>query len=211
VLDILGFLPEHYSIALDRYGKFASREEECKLAWCKDETGQYTFLFKSSFDEMIADLAKSQPMLVADGKKVPYDWTIYYLRKKALTQKIEREELAWILLNFNQKRGYYQLRGMDEDEEDSDKKAKTRQYFDRQVITKVTDTGTLYKGLKILVVELADGSKGKVFRRDIPEWAGQEKDIIVTVDLDKDGNDRHEDDGSLSCRYNILSSTNVQF
>jgi CRISPR-associated endonuclease Csn1 len=202
-LDILGFLPEHYSIALDRYGKFASREEECKLAWCKDETGQYTFLFKSSFDEMIADLAKSQPMLVADGKKVPYDWTIYYLRKKALTQKIEREELAWILLNFNQKRGYYQLRGMDEDEEDSDKKAKTRQYFDRQVITKVTDTGTLYKGLKILVVELADGSKGKVFRRDIPEWAGQEKDIIVTVDLDKDGNDRHEDDGSLSCRYNI--------
>ena len=26
-------------------------------------------------------------------KKVPYDWTLFYLRKKALTQKIEKEEL----------------------------------------------------------------------------------------------------------------------
>jgi CRISPR-associated endonuclease Csn1 len=203
VLDILGYLPEHYSKALDRYGKFSSSEEECKLAWRKDESGKYAFLFQSSFEEMIADFAKSQPSLVANGKKVPYDWTIYYLRKKALTQKIEREELAWILLNFNQKRGYYQLRGMDEDEEESDKKPKTRQYFDRQTITRVTDSGALYKGLKILIVELADGSKGKVFRRDIPDWIGQEKDIIVTIDLDREGNDKYEDDGSLSCRYNI--------
>ena len=30
---------------------------------------------------------------------------------------ISKEELAWILLNFNQKRGYYQLRG--EEEEDN--------------------------------------------------------------------------------------------
>ena len=36
------------------------------------------------------------------------------MRKKALTEKIEKEELAWLLLNFNQKRGYYQLRGEDD-------------------------------------------------------------------------------------------------
>jgi CRISPR-associated endonuclease Csn1 len=47
--------------------------------------------------------------------------------KKALTQKIEKEELAWILLNFNQKRGYYQLR----EEETEKASSKTRQYFDR--------------------------------------------------------------------------------
>lgn len=43
----------------------------------------------------------------ADGsaKKIPYDWTLFYLRKKALTQKIKKEELAWILLNFNQNEG----------------------------------------------------------------------------------------------------------
>ena len=49
-------------------------------------------------------------------KKYLIDWTIYYLRKKGLTSKISKEELAWILLNFNQKRGYYQLRGEEEEE-----------------------------------------------------------------------------------------------
>ena len=51
---------------------------------------------------MLADFRLHQPELVANNKKVPYDWTIYYLRKKALTQKITKEELAWLLLSFNQ-------------------------------------------------------------------------------------------------------------
>ena len=42
---------------------------------------------------MLADFAKKQPELVAMGRKVPYDWTIYYLRKKALSEKITKEEL----------------------------------------------------------------------------------------------------------------------
>ena len=45
---------------------------------------------------MLADFAKHQPSLVFDGKKIPYDWTVYYLRKKALTEMISKEELAWI-------------------------------------------------------------------------------------------------------------------
>ncbi len=57
---------------------------------------------------------------IGENQKIPYDWTIYYLRKKALSRKIDKEELAWILLNFNQKRGYYQLRG-EEEEENSNK------------------------------------------------------------------------------------------
>lgn len=109
VLDLLGFLPEHYSSSLNRYGKFA-QDIECKLPWIKDETGSYQFLFEDSFKEMLADLAEHHPDIIANNKKVPYDWTIYYLRKKALTKKISKYELAWILLNFNQKRGYYQLR-----------------------------------------------------------------------------------------------------
>ena len=63
---------------------------------------------------MISDFKTHKPQILknekGEDKLVPYDWTIYYLRKKALSQKIEKEELAWILLNFNQKRGYYQLR-----------------------------------------------------------------------------------------------------
>ena len=50
VLDILGFLPSHYSQALNRYGQIKEGEEP-KLAWHKNETGKYEFLFIDSFNE----------------------------------------------------------------------------------------------------------------------------------------------------------------
>lgn len=85
---------------------------------------------------MVEDFRKNQPELVADGKKVPYDWTVYYLRKKALTQAITKEELSWILLNFNQKRGYYQLRGEEEEE-----KANKKVEFHALKVVAVEDSG----------------------------------------------------------------------
>jgi CRISPR-associated endonuclease Csn1 len=209
VLNILGFLPEHYANNIDfekHYGKFAV-DIEPKLAYKLDNnTGKYEFIFKNSFDEMINEFKQSQPMLFykktnCEETKIPYDWTIYYLRKKALTQKIEKEELAWLILNFNQKRGYYQLRG--EDEEETTKSAKTRKYFDKQLITNIYDTNETYKGLKVLIVELADGNKGKIFKKEIPNWIGSEKNIIATVDLDKDGNDKFDESGILSQRFSI--------
>ena len=139
--------------------------------------------------------------MVSKSQKVPYDWTIYYLRKKALTQKITKEELAWILLNFNQKRGYYQLR----EEEQQERPSKTRQYFDSQVVVDIIDTGQVYKGLKVLSIILENGTKGKIFKKEIPDWIGQRKDIIATVDLDKEGNDKYDEAGELSCRFKIPS------
>jgi len=122
VLHVLGFLPEHYDQAIGwnrseatTYGKFLNHGEP-KPAWARDAKGKMQFLFKSSFEEMLYDFQVNQPEMVANGKKVPIDWTLYYLRKKALTAAVCKEELAWILLNFNQKRGYYQLRGEEEEE-----------------------------------------------------------------------------------------------
>jgi len=198
VLNVLGFLPEHYANQIDfekHLGQFLD-EKEPKLAWKQNENGKFEFLFHKSFTEMVEDFK-------ANGQdiKIPYDWTIYYLRKKALTKKIEKEELAWLILNYNQKRGYYQLRG--EEEEDATKTAKTRKYFDRQVIKNIVDTNEIYKGLKVLLVELENGSKGKIFKKEIPQWIGLEKNIIATVDIDKDGNDRYEENGLLSQRFSI--------
>ncbi|MDR3236641.1 MAG: type II CRISPR RNA-guided endonuclease Cas9, partial [Prevotellaceae bacterium] len=122
VLNILNFLPEHYAKSIDfekHFGKFLP-ETETKLPWVKNDEGKYEFLFQNSFDEMITDFKTNQPQLFyikPNGKEteIPYDWTIYYLRKKALQYKLEKEELAWLILNFNQKRGYYQLRGEEEE------------------------------------------------------------------------------------------------
>ncbi|MEO6691715.1 MAG: type II CRISPR RNA-guided endonuclease Cas9, partial [Saprospiraceae bacterium] len=125
VLNILDYLPNHYAKLIDfegRLGQFIP-ETEPKLAY--DESNN--FIFKKSFEEMLLEFANTQPELLKGGKKIPYDWTIYYLRKKALTLKIDKEELAWLLLNFNQKRGYNQLRG--EEDEEATRTAKTRIYF----------------------------------------------------------------------------------
>ena len=129
VLKRIRFLPEHFANQIDRYGKFID-DTEPKLAWVKNETGKYQFLFTDSFNEMLADFSKNQPQLVANGKKIPYDWTIYYLRKKALSQRLTKEELAWVLLQFNQKRGYYQLRG----EEEEQQRDKLVEYLAQKVV-----------------------------------------------------------------------------
>ena len=117
VLNVLNFLPEHYAKDIDfenRLGQFKEGKQPL-IAYKPTENGKREFLFIDSFSEMLEDFKTSHSELVADNKKIPYDWTIYYLRKKALTQPISKEELAWILLNFNTKRGYYQLRGKEKE------------------------------------------------------------------------------------------------
>ena len=194
VLDIMGFLPKHYASALTRYGKFKDADG-CKLAWRKLEAGKYEFIFRDSFNEMLADFRRSQAEWLGDSAVVPYDWTIYYLRKKALTQPITKEELAWILLNFNQKRGYYQLRG----EEAEDKEDKTEEYYALKVV-EIRDTGER-KGKDTwfdIVLE-----NGMVYHRaapEAPDWIGKVKEFIVTTQLDNEGKPKLAKTATLGVR-----------
>jgi CRISPR-associated endonuclease Csn1 len=142
---------------------------------------------------MLIDFAKTQPQLLENNKKIPCDWTIYYLRKKALSRKIEKEELAWILLNFNQKRGYYQLRGEEEEENPN----------------KLTE----YHALKIVEVSADEPQKGKadiwynmhlengwVYRRSsktpLFDWKDKVKEFIVTTELNEDGTVKKDKEGA---------------
>jgi len=193
VLDVLGFLPPHYSDCLTRYGKFAD-DREVRLAWEQGREGQYRFIFVDSYNEMLEDFKKVQPDLLAGGKRIPYDWTIYYLRKKGLSQLLTNRELAWLLLNFNQKRGYYQQRGEEEEE--------------RQ------DEIVEYLALKVTKVEATDDKKGDdiwynvylengmIYHRSskIPlDWEGKTKEFIVTTKLNPDGTPKIDKEGKI-CR-----------
>ena len=189
VLDILGFLPLHYSQALNRYGQIKEGEEP-KLAWNKNDIGKYEFLFTDSFYEMLKDFEVMHPELV--GKKIPYDWTIYYLRKKALTQKITKEELAWVLLNFNQKRGYYQLRG-EEEESASNKKI---EYIALKVIS-VEDTGEKRGKDTWYNVHLENGMVYRMTSNVPLDWVGKIKEFIVTTDLNDNGTPKKDKEGNV--------------
>jgi len=194
VLNVLNFLPYHYASQIDfekRLGKFL-KETEPKVAYENKE-----FIFKKSFEEMLLDFRKHQPqMLVKDkgeAKLIPYDWTIYYLRQKALEQKIEKEELAWIILHFNQKRGYYQLRGEEEEENPN----KLVDFYSLKVINVISDEKSNNKGelWYSLILE-----NGWVYRRSsklsLIDWKDKVRDFIVTTDLNEDGSIKKDKDGN---------------
>lgn len=190
VLSILGFLPEHYATELNRYGQL-HKGAEPKLPWIeKDERS--IFLFESAFDEMVKDFAQTHPELLAEGKKIPYDWTIYYLRKKALAQPISGQELAWVLHQFNQKRGYYQARGEEEEEKVNEKK----ELCTLRVVS-VKDTGEVSKGRTWYEVTLENGW---IYKRQSAyplDWEGKIKDFIVTTKLNEDGTEAKDKDGNV--------------
>ena len=191
VLSILGFLPEHYSQELNRYGQL-NKGAEPKIAWqLKD--GQYSFLFQESFSEMVHEFAQIHPELLVNGRNIAYDWTIYYLRKKALTSPISKQELAWILHQFNQKRGYNQARGEEEENQSENKRA---EYISQKVVS-VRDTGERSGGKPLYEISLENGwvfYKPSAYPVD---WEGKNKDFIVTTTLNEDGSEATDKEGKI--------------
>lgn len=189
VLSVLGFLPEHYASCLTRNGKF-KKGVECKLPWPQDTAGHSVFLFKQSYEEMLRLFWQSHPELMQQALKVPYDWTIYYLRTKALREPITGEEFAWILLSFNQKRGYYQARG----EEQEKDKSKKEEYLALKVID-VVDTNEKRGKDTWFNVVLENGMIYHLKAHSAPDWIGKVKEFIVTTQLNDDGTPKVDKNG----------------
>ena len=209
VLHVLGFLPPHFDAALgwDRangktYGKFQNHDEP-KIAWQRDSTGKNRFLFMDSFGEMLCDFQKHQPQLVADGKQIPLDWTLYYLRHKALQAPVSRQELAWILLSFNQKRGYYQLRG-EEEEEDTSKRV---EFMASQVMS-VEETGRSARNVTYNIYLENGCCVPFTSKASLKDWVGLTKEFIVTTSLKADGSPQLDENGKVMRTYSILAEDN---
>jgi CRISPR-associated endonuclease Csn1 len=208
VLNVLDYLPEHYAKAIDfenskgQFKEAKNGEKEVKLNYLpvwNEEKGKtdFKFIFKESFNEMVKEFKEA-----GQDIKIPYDWTLYYLRKKALTKKIKKEELAWILLNFNQKRGYYQLRGEDEDNDETKKEEFFALIVDR---VEATDDKNA-KGIWYNVVL----ENGWVYRRQsidpIDSWEGKTKEFIVTTQLNNDGSPKRDKDGEVKRSFRAVDS-----
>ena len=179
VLDIIGFLPSHYSKSLTRFGKFKDKEEP-KLAWNKNNIDKNEFIFIDSYNEMLNDFRRSHAEF--EKKKIPYDWTIYFLRKKALSKKISKEELAWILLNFNQKRGYYQLKN-EKIENENDTSIESIKVIDVTKGEKDKKSGKFWYNVFL--------ENGLIYKttsyNNIYSWKSDIKDFIIKKSILKDG------------------------
>ncbi len=197
VLSLMGFLPRHYADALTRYGKF-QKGIECRLPWAADAEGNPVFLFADSYNEMLQMFWQEHPEMMEAGLKIPYDWTIYYLRQKATHEGISGQELAWILLNFNQKRGYYQTRG----EETETDKTKEEKYYALKVVD-VVDTGDK-KGKDTWYDVMLEN--GMVYHRSAPQkpdWVGKVKEFVVTTQLNEDGTPKTDKDGNVKRSFRM--------
>jgi len=148
------------------------------LAFDEDEnTGKSKFKFQQSYQEMVDLFKEKHP----DIKTVSHDWCIYYLRQKALQEKIAKEELAWIILQFNVKRGYYQLRNDDTLTTESSK------FFVNSIVDEIIDLEDDVRGKKNLIIKLRNGISGQYTAVEIPNWIGKSIEFIVTEKKVKDG------------------------
>lgn len=194
ILNIMGFLPKHFREAIDfsdHLGQFKDHGEPL-LPYKKNEECKNEFIFKDAFHEMLEDMHTHHPELVADGKKLPYDWTIYYLRKKALSHPISKEELAWIILNFNTKRGYYQLRGKEEETVTND-----NQVYDVLEVSSVEEIGpnNKKKGYNWYLVHFTNGKKQSRTWKEAPCHVGDKMECIITYQVKKDGTPKLDENG----------------
>lgn len=197
VLHIAGFLPSHFASEIDfidKKGQFLN-DSEPKLAYDNGD-----FIFKDEFNAMLEEFKREHPGLLEDGKKIPFDWTIYYLRKEALNREISKEALAWVILQFNQKRGYYQLRG-EEEEEDKSRKV---EYYELEVVNIAADDEPNRKGEVWYNVHLENGW---IYKRKstikLDDWIGKKKEFIITTNLAPDGTEKVDKEGNVSRSFRM--------
>lgn len=200
VLNVLDFLPKHYADSIDfekHFGQFKN-DQEVKLNYRKNNEGKHEFIFMDSFNDMIADFKEN-----GQKTKIPLDWTLYYLRKKALTEKISKEELSWVLLNFNQKRGYYQLRGEEEDEISNTKK---KEYYALKVKQVVATEDKNARGTWYHVILENNWIYKRQSKEPLENWVGKIKEFIVTTQLENDGSEKLDKEGDIRRSFSAVDS-----
>ena len=187
ILNLLNTLPEHYKIEIDferngkRCGQFKNyKEPKIQYVQNKINKKKFDFLFEDSYKEMLSELN------IEYKKKnlIPRDWTLYYLRQKALSKKISLEEFAWVLLSYNQKRGYEKI----EVENKATKENEIIEELDLRVIDVTEQIDK--KGEKYFNVELDGNDKltyneysslQMTFKNDL-------KEVKITSQIDESGN-----------------------
>lgn len=115
------------------------------------------------------------------------DWIVYYLRHKALSNPVSKEELARILYHMNQRRGFKSNRKTgiqipaEEGEDAESTKRKREKKVEIVTIHSIEDTGEKQKGNTIYKITLKDGRTGTISRKLKPEWESQELELEITT------------------------------
>lgn len=207
VLNMLNMLPEHYKLDIEfvdekgkRSGKIIKGREP-KMAYYTDENGRKQFYFKKAYTEMEEEFRAAHPDLFLTNqhtnrlKKIPYDWTLYYLRKKALSFELDKEELAWVIMSFLQKRGYEKVMGEDEKKQKEDELS---EIINAKVVSVVLLPKKSAEGLNLYQIQLSDEYDNIIFTYNEPAKyqitkPNEYKQLEKITKLDNEENIRKEE------------------
>jgi len=137
----------------------------------------------------VSDQSYQEALQYFNTKSVSQDWLVYFLKKKSLTEKLTKEELARILYHYNQRRGYKSTRKERRLGEEAEKKAdKEIAYLTIQSITEVEKTK---KGATIFEVKANHPTQGLITgsyaKNTKPDWENKVIELEVTTKTLKDG------------------------
>jgi len=167
VFKILGWLDESFP---------ENFKDEIK----KDEN--FKFKMKDYLKFSDKTIEEATKLLGVENKKgelkIPEDWIIYYLRKKALTEKISLKELARIIYMFNQRRGFKSSRKDLKEEKIEEKKWVEILKIDS--VEELKEDGIKRKDGKLTFIIKAGKYEWKVNKRRKPEWEGKEFQLLFT-------------------------------
>lgn len=175
-LKILGWVPESFPEKLKNLEKFNIND------------------YLPFSDETINEAKQ-----IFNDESIPGDWLIYYVRTKALTEKISLHELSRVIYHFNQRRGFKSSR---KDKKSSEKESEEIKYPIREKnteifnIVEVNESDEKSKIGKIFIVKAENPLKteviGTLYRKVKPEWENTQVELELTKITSKAGEVRYE-------------------
>lgn len=133
-----------------------------------------------------SDESKKESESVFGSSKVSEDWIVYYLRSKALTQKITFPELARILYMLNQRRGFKSSRkDIIVEENQEEKYPKLEKWVEFVKINSVTEVEN-EKGKTVYRIGSDKYDVLKTFKNK-PDWEGKTLELEVSRKTTKSG------------------------
>lgn len=171
------------------------------------QLGWFPQNFPEKFDSLeqfnINDLVPFSEETINEAKqifkveKLPVDWAIYYLRDKALKQKITLNELARVIYHFNQRRGFKSTRKEKSDSESIEEIDNKKVFLEYIRVESITDTGETSRGKKVFLLngKSPDGKiyTGKLFRKEIPsDWINNTIQLEIAETQTRNGETKVE-------------------
>lgn len=181
VLKILGWLNNEYP---ENFKKELKENQDFKF-----NINEYIPIEQNTIEEATKYLGVKNK----NGKlSVSIDWVVYYLRKKALKEKISMNELVRIIYMMNQRRGFRSSRK----DKKGDEEKKTEKWVEILKVESVdekqheiTEKNFKKQFSKIYIIK-AGKHTWEEKRINRPDWIGKELNFLITKETLKSGEEK---------------------